>query len=78
MPEKYNQNKFVNRSYVIDEKGNIDSFYDKINLFDVKLNDYEYYYESKNYVSGKKLWYQTYQLENLDYQFAMILDSKII
>ena len=45
IPERYNQNKFVNRSYVIDEKGKIDSFYDKINLFDVKLNDYEYYYE---------------------------------
>ena len=42
VPEKYNQNKFVNRSYVIDENGNIDSFYDKINLFDVKLNDYEH------------------------------------
>ena len=54
VPEKYNQNKFVNRSYVIDEKGSINSFYDKINLFDVKLNYSEYYYESKNYVSGKK------------------------
>ena len=54
IPEKYDQNKFVNRSYVIDENGNIDSFYDKINLFDVKLNDYEHYYESNNYVSGKK------------------------
>ena len=54
VPERYNQNKFVNRSYVIDENGSINSFYDKINLFDVKLNNSEYYYESKNYVSGNK------------------------
>ena len=55
IPEKFNDKKFVNRSYVIDEKGSCNSFYDKINLFDVKLNDSEYYSESKNYVSGKKI-----------------------
>ena len=55
VPEKFNDYKFVNRSYIVDQKGSYNSFYDKINLFDVKLTDSEYYYESKNYISGKKV-----------------------
>ena len=47
--------KLLNRSIVIDPKGSILKFYDKINLFDVSLDNKEEYFESKNYESGKKL-----------------------
>ncbi len=50
-----NKKKFLNRSLIICSKGNILTYYDKINLFDVLLNKNEKYLESKNFDSGKKL-----------------------
>jgi len=55
IPQKNKNNKFFNRSLLIDPKGEIVSSYDKINLFDVFLNNKEKYTESKNYDSGKKI-----------------------
>ena len=55
VPERFNDSKFVNRSYVFDDRGFQKSRYDKINLFDVNLSNTENYFESKSYVSGKKL-----------------------
>ena len=55
VPERFNDSKFVNRSYVFDDRGFQKSRYDKINLFDVNLSNTENYFESKNYASGKKL-----------------------
>ena len=53
MPVKANKKKFFNRSFVINNNGQIISFYDKINLFDVSLKDNECYQESKLYSAGK-------------------------
>ena len=53
-PQKKN-NKFLNRSLLIDNNGKEIEYYDKINLFDVSLNTNESYKESKNFVSGKQL-----------------------
>jgi len=52
--------KLVNRSILINDKGVIVSFYDKINMYDVKLNKKEKYYESKIFNKGKKI--STYNL----------------
>ena len=53
--KKNKNNKFFNRSLVINPKGEVVSSYDKINLFDVFLSNEEKYIESKNYDSGKKI-----------------------
>ena len=55
VPKKNKNNKFFNRSLIIDPKGEVVSSYDKINLFDVFLSNEEKYIESKNYDSGKKI-----------------------
>ena len=55
VPERYNESKFVNRSYIYDNKGLEKTVYDKINLFDVYLSKNESYLESKNYEAGKKV-----------------------
>ena len=55
VPEKNKNNKFFNRSLIIDPQGKVVSSYDKINLFDVFLSNEEKYIESKNYDSGKKI-----------------------
>lgn len=47
--------KLKNRSIVIDPKGKIVAFYDKINMFDVTINRKEKYLESKNFAKGNKL-----------------------
>ena len=55
MPVQSRKNKFFNRSILIDPKGKQVCFYDKINLFDVILDEKESYKESKNYDSGEVL-----------------------
>ena len=55
VPQKNKNNKFFNRSLIIDPRGKIVSSYDKINLFDVFLSNKEKYLESKNYDPGKKI-----------------------
>lgn len=55
IPVKSKNNKFFNRSFLISPKGKIVGFYDKINLFDVILNNNENYMESKNFDAGKDL-----------------------
>ena len=47
--------KLKNRSIVIDPKGKIVAFYDKINMFDVTISRKEKYLESKNFAKGNKL-----------------------
>jgi len=44
--------KAVNRSFLIDPKGEIAARYDKIHMFDVDLADGESYRESRNYRAG--------------------------
>ena len=49
------KNKYRNRSIMIGAKGNIVTYYDKIKMFDVKLQNKEKHQESKTYKPGKKL-----------------------
>ncbi len=55
VPFKKKNGKFLNRSYLVDSSGVINNYYDKINLFDVKLSQSEEYMESKNFDSGKNV-----------------------
>ena len=52
---KKNENKLINRSFIIDKNGSINSFYDKIHMFDVKISSNEYYKESDFFKPGKKI-----------------------
>ncbi len=45
--------KILNRSYIIDDFGNIISRYDKIHLFDIKLTEQELYLESATVQGGQ-------------------------
>lgn len=47
-------NKFVNRSFLIDEAGQIAARYDKMHMFDVSLSDTENYRESDVYQAGDR------------------------
>ena len=49
-----NNGKLYNRSVLINPKGNIQTYYDKIHMFDVKLSNKEKYEESKKFLAGKK------------------------
>ena len=49
------KNKYRNRSIMIGPKGNIVAYYDKIKMFDVKLQNKEKHQESKTYKPGKRL-----------------------
>jgi len=49
------KNKLRNRSIMINPKGEIEAFYDKMNMFDVKLSKKETHNESKIFVPGKRL-----------------------
>jgi predicted amidohydrolase len=40
---------------LIDSSGNIKTYYDKIHLYDVVLSKKEKYFESKTFISGKKI-----------------------
>ena len=55
LPEKKRNGKYLNRSYLIDNKGFIKTSYDKINLFDVKLSNVESYLESSIYDPGNRI-----------------------
>ncbi len=52
---RHKKNNYVNRSILINNKGQIHSFYDKINMYDVKLSKREIYKESKIFKAGKKI-----------------------
>jgi deaminated glutathione amidase len=47
--------KIKNRSIMINSKGRIEGYYDKINMFDVKLSKKEIHKESDFFTAGKKL-----------------------
>ena len=49
------KNKLRNRSILIGPKGKIVKYYDKINMFDVKISTKEQHNESKTYKAGSKL-----------------------
>ena len=47
--------KLLNRSVLINDKGNIKAFYDKIHMYDAKLSKSEKYFESKTFKAGKNI-----------------------
>jgi deaminated glutathione amidase len=47
------KNKIKNRSILINPNGTIQSYYDKIHMYDVKLSSKEKYFESKTFSPGK-------------------------
>ena len=49
------KNKLRNRSILIGPKGRIVKYYDKINMFDVKISKTEQHKESKTFKAGSKL-----------------------
>ena len=57
---KNGKKKLVNRSILINSKGKIHSYYDKIHMYDVILSKKERYFESRTFVPGKK-----YQISKL-------------
>ena len=52
---KISKSKLVNRSVLIDKNGKINSYYDKIHMYDAILNKREKYFESKSFTAGKKI-----------------------
>lgn len=46
--------KFVNRSFLVDPQGQITARYDKIHMFDVEISDSESYRESASYQPGNR------------------------
>ena len=52
---KISKNKLVNRSILIDNKGKVKTYYDKIHMYDVVLSKKEKYFESKTFTAGTKI-----------------------
>jgi predicted amidohydrolase len=50
-----NKKKLLNRSVLINDKGKIKIFYDKIHMYDAKLSKSEKYFESKTFKAGKNI-----------------------
>ena len=50
-----NKKKLLNRSVLVNDKGNIVTFYDKIHMYDAKLSKSEKYFESKTFKAGKNI-----------------------
>jgi len=50
-----NKKKLLNRSVLIDDNGNIKTFYDKIHMYNAKLSKSEKYFESKTFKAGKNI-----------------------
>ena len=50
-----NKKKLLNRSVLVDDKGKIKIFYDKIHMYDAKLSKSEKYFESKTFKAGKSI-----------------------
>ena len=52
---KIKNNKLVNRSILISPSGKIKCYYDKIHMYDAKLNSKEKYFESRLFKSGNRV-----------------------
>ena len=50
-----NEERNVNRSFLIDDKGAIAATYDKIHMFDVNINQQETHRESDTFQAGKNI-----------------------
>ncbi len=72
--KKKNQKRLVNRSFVIDDKGKIQSFYDKIHMFDVDINKYESHRESDSFKPGKKI--EITKIKNTKFGLSICYDLR--
>ena len=52
---KVRKNKLVNRSVLINPKGLVHSYYDKIHMYDANLSKKESYFESKTFLAGNRI-----------------------
>ena len=52
---KISNKKLVNRSVLVNPTGKIQTYYDKIHMYDAILSNKEKYFESKTFSAGKKL-----------------------
>ena len=66
-------NRLKNRSVMINSNGKVASYYDKINMFDVKLEKKESHKESKTYKAGKKLVTQKLPWGNIGFTICFDL-----
>ena len=57
--------KLKNRSILINSKGEVEKYYDKINMFDVAVSKKEKHFESKTFKAGKKIVSATLPWGNL-------------
>ena len=60
------ENEIVNRSYLIDTKGEIATTYDKIHMFDVNISKKETHRESKTFQAGRSV--VSINLNNIKYK----------
>ncbi len=72
--KRKNHNKLVNRSLLIDSDGKIKTYYDKIHMFDVKINKKETHTESASFKSGNKLIIT--KIKNVNFGFAICYDLR--
>jgi len=66
-------NRLKNRSVMINSDGKVASYYDKINMFDVKLEKKESHNESKTYKAGKQLVTQKLPWGNIGFTICFDL-----
>ena len=69
-----NQKKLSNRSFLIDNKGKLKSYYDKIHMFDVKIDKRETHKESESFKPGKKITLTKFN--NINFGFTICYDLR--
>ena len=70
----HNKKKLVNRSFLIDKNGNIKTYYDKMHMFDVKINQKETYKESESFQFGKKII--SSKIKKINFGFTICYDLR--
>ncbi|MAV63758.1 MAG: amidohydrolase [Candidatus Marinimicrobia bacterium] len=72
--KKEKQKKLINRSFLINRYGKIQMFYDKIHMFDVKINSQETHKESESFKAGNKI--VTSKINNIKFGFTICYDLR--
>ena len=72
--KKSNHKKLVNRSFYINTEGNIEIYYDKIHMFDAKIDKKEIYMESNSFKAGNKL--KLSKIKNTNIGFTICYDLR--
>lgn len=72
--KKKNQKRLVNRSFIIDSNGKIQTYYDKIHMFDVNINKNEHHKESASFKPGQKII--TTNIKNIKFGLSICYDVR--